>query len=131
MLSSAEIGETIASTLAAHSEVVGAYLFGSRVGGDAHERSDVDVGVLGRGALGLETIMALGNALEGRLGLPVDVIDLRTATPFLALAAVRGERVYERDGLALDEFDLYVLRRAGDLAHLERERRAALIQGSR
>jgi len=131
MRSSAEIGETIASALAPRAEVVGAYLFGSRVDGDAHSRSDVDVGVLGRGPLGLDALVALENGLEERLGLPVDVVDLWTANAFLALAAVKGERVYEHDALALDEFDLYVLRRAGDLAHFERERRAALLQGSR
>lgn len=131
MPSVAEIGEAIASTLAPRSEVVGAYLFGSRVDGSAHPRSDVDVGVLGREPLGLEILVELENGLEGRLGLPVDVVDLWTANAFLALAAVKGERVFERAPSDLDEFDLYVLRRAGDLAHFERERRAVLIQGPR
>ncbi|HET9766520.1 MAG TPA: nucleotidyltransferase domain-containing protein, partial [Thermoanaerobaculia bacterium] len=120
MPSIAEIGEAIASTLASRSEVVGAYLFGSRVDGSAHPQSDVDVGVLSREPFGLEILVELENGLEGRLGLPVDVVDLWTANAFLALAAVKGERVFERAPPALDEFDLYVLRRAGDLAHFER-----------
>jgi hypothetical protein len=46
---------------------------------------------------------------------------------FLALDAIRGERIFGRDGRRLDEFDLYVLRRAGDLAYHERERRRMLL----
>ena len=129
MLSTGEIGEAVASALAPYAAVVGAYLFGSRVDGSSHPRSDVDVGVLGRSPLGLEVLVALEGSLEEQLGLPVDVVDLWTSNAFLALAAVKGERVFERDARALDEFDLYVLRRAGDLAHFERERRAALLRG--
>jgi hypothetical protein len=52
---------------------------------------------------------------------------LREADPFLAANTVRGERLYARDAYAADEYDLYVLRRAGDLAPLERERMALIL----
>jgi hypothetical protein len=41
---------------------------------------------------------------------------------------IRGERLYAWNNYQADEFDLYILRRAGDLAPLERER-LTLISG--
>jgi len=123
-----EIGSAVASVMAQHSEVIGAYVFGSRQRGDAGSDSDLDVAVLGRGPLGLEAILRVQDGLETRMGMPVDVVDLASASAFVALDAIRGDRVFERDALALDEFDLYVLRRAGDLAHFERERRQELLR---
>ena len=40
---------------------------------------------------------------------------------------MRGERLYARDAYWADEYELYVLRRAGDLAPLERERMAMIL----
>ncbi len=48
--------------------------------------------------------------------------------PFLAANIIRGERIYCIDEYEADEYDLYILRRAGDLAPLEHER-IALIMG--
>lgn len=47
---------------------------------------------------------------------------------FVAANIVRGERLFERDIREADEFELYVLRRAGDLAHLEWERQAIIME---
>jgi hypothetical protein len=55
---------------------------------------------------------------------------LDEADPFLAAEIIRGERLYAQDTYIADEYDLYVLRRAGDLIPLERER-IALILGQR
>lgn len=52
----------------------------------------------------------------------VDLVLLPEAKPFLAANIIRGERLYAEDERAADEYDLYVLRRAGDLIPLERER---------
>jgi predicted nucleotidyltransferase len=57
----------------------------------------------------------------------VDLVILNEADPFLASGIVRGERLYARNEFEADEYDLYVLRRAGDLAPLERERMALLL----
>ena len=54
---------------------------------------------------------------------------IQEADPFLAANIIRGERIYSRDEYQADEYDLYILRRAGDLAPLERER-IAIIMGS-
>ena len=51
------------------------------------------------------------------------------ADPFLAANIIRGERLFCADVLAADEYELYVLRRAGDLAPLERERLSLLQFG--
>ena len=52
----------------------------------------------------------------------VDMVILSEADPFLAANIIRGERIYCVDETLADEFDLYVLRRAGDLAPFERQR---------
>jgi predicted nucleotidyltransferase len=119
--------ERIVAVLERHPEVVGAYLFGSRGRGEEADGSDVDVAVLFDDPTDLEHTIALEDEIERSVGLSVDLVDVARAGPYLALDAVRGERVFERDGRRLDELDLYVLRRAGDLAHFERERRRALL----
>jgi hypothetical protein len=57
----------------------------------------------------------------------VDLVLLPEADPFLAVNAIRGEPIYRRDKDRADEYELYLLRRAGDLAHLERERMAMTL----
>jgi len=54
-------------------------------------------------------------------------VDVKRARPFVALEIIRGERFFCRNETAADEFDLYVLRRAGDLEYFERERRAFFL----
>jgi predicted nucleotidyltransferase len=50
----------------------------------------------------------------------VDLITLGDADPFLAVNVIRGERLFCSDRYAGDEYELYILRRAGDLAEFER-----------
>ncbi|GAB4526179.1 MAG: hypothetical protein Kow0063_00110 [Anaerolineae bacterium] len=57
----------------------------------------------------------------------VDLVCSPEADPFLAANVVHGERLYARDEYEADEYDLYVLRRAGDLIPLERERMALIL----
>jgi len=40
---------------------------------------------------------------------------------------IRGERLFAHDESVADEYDLYVLRRAGDLIPLERERMTLVL----
>ncbi len=92
--------------------------------------SDVDIGV--KGLLGKEWSVKdkvrLSIALEdlfdrGRM----DLVVLSEADPFLAAEIIRGERLFAYDEYEADEYELYVLRRAGDLAPLERERMALIL----
>lgn len=52
----------------------------------------------------------------------VDLVILPEAPPFLASRVIQGERLYAADEYQADEYDLYVLRRAGDLMPFHRER---------
>jgi uncharacterized protein len=106
----------------------------SRLGGDAIDEgppdSDVDIGVLPmRGhELSAKARVVLMQALEELFDVHrVDLVILPEADPFLAANIIRGERLCALDTYAADEYDLYVLRRAGDLAPLERERIALIL----
>ena len=117
------------------------YVFGSRAGevkawlegsrsGLAAGPGDVDVGVkLAQGAaLSVRDKVRLAQALEDMMGVNrVDLVCMEEADPFLAANVVRGERLYADSRYRADEYDLYVLRRAGDLAPLERERMALIL----
>jgi len=111
--------------------ILAVYLFGSRTKAEEHPRSDVDLAVLFAEPQELHQILELEIRLEDALGTKVDLIDLGRAKPFLALDAISGERIYCTDSRRCDEFDLYVLRRAGDLAPLEKERRRLLLDPER
>ena len=87
--------------------------------------SDVDIGVkaLPGVAWSLDDKVEITYAFCDWLGVPwVDLVVLEEADPFLAANVIRGERLYADDEYLADEYDLYVLRRAGDLIPLERER---------
>jgi len=112
------------------------YAFGSRAGEvraavdagcDIAESatSDVDIGAKlspGRKASIREKV-ELAMRLEDLFGIgKVDLVSLSDADPFLAVNIIRGERLFSVDERLADEYDLYVLRRAGDLAYFERRR---------
>jgi predicted nucleotidyltransferase len=127
-LSHAEIERELRDCGAGDPRIVALYLFGSRGRHEETEHSDIDVGVLWRQEQTLHDVLLLEDTLHQRLGLDVDVVDAGKASAFLALDIIRGERVYCTDLDRCDEFELYVMRRAGDLAPLERERRRRLLQ---
>jgi predicted nucleotidyltransferase len=108
-------------------DVIAAYHFGSTFDGRAHEGSDVDVGVLCGTRLTLDELIGLEGSLNDAIPQSVDLVDVRRVGPFVALDVIRGDRFFCRDEVVADEFDLYVLRRAGDLAYYERLRRELLL----
>ncbi|MFQ5790170.1 MAG: nucleotidyltransferase domain-containing protein [Acidobacteriota bacterium] len=122
-----DVAERLLPVLEESEGLLAAYLFGSRARGAATRESDLDVGILFDRRAGLEQLIHLQQELEDAAGVSVDVVDLRAASPFLALDVVRGIRFFCKDEIACDELELYVLRRAGDLEPLERERRAGLL----
>jgi len=92
--------------------------------------SDLDIGVKPRPSvkLSIEEKVELTMALEDLFSAPrIDLVVLPEADPFLAANIIRGERLYAEDEYLADEYDLYILRRAGDCAHLERERMALIL----
>ncbi len=92
--------------------------------------SDLDMGVKGIPQEEWSVIkkVQFARALEDLYGCSrVDLVFLKEADPFLAAEIIRGERFYVRDEYEADEYELYVLHRAGDMAPLERERMALVL----
>jgi hypothetical protein len=52
----------------------------------------------------------------------LDLVVINEADPFLAANIIRDERIFCRDEYMADQYELYILRRTGDLIPLERER---------
>ena len=120
------------------------YVFGSRAAeiaararGTAPQPSDpatasadVDVGVrprLGR-RLDVDVIIAFTGALETLFDVGrVDLVLLPPAPPFLAVDVIRGELLYCADADDQAEYELYVLRRAGDVAPFQRARHEMVL----
>jgi predicted nucleotidyltransferase len=116
------------------------YVFGSR-GVDLSEAiqddsiqlakspSDLDFGILTRSPFSIENKVNLTQELETLFGLSdIDLFILQEVDAFLAANIIRGERVYAEDSYLADEYELFVLRRAGDLAEFERQRMTAILQ---
>jgi len=58
----------------------------------------------------------------------IDLVVLDEVDPFLAANVIRGERLFCVNENKADEYELYVLRRAGDLAPLEQERLSLIME---
>ncbi|MDO9300158.1 MAG: nucleotidyltransferase domain-containing protein [Anaerolineales bacterium] len=95
----------------------------------AKSPSDLDFGVLTHSPFSIENKVNLTLELETLFGLSdTDLFILQEADAFLAANIIRGERIYAEDSYLTDEYELFVLRRAGDLAELERQRMAMILQ---
>ena len=95
--------------------------------------SDVDIGVEPKPGryLNAKERVRLAIELEDVLDVNrVDLVILSEADPFLALEIIRGELLYCADADAQAEYELYVLRRAGDLAFYARERWQQILTGT-
>jgi predicted nucleotidyltransferase len=102
---------------------------------DNENSSDVDMGVKSspkRKAMSVREKVEMAAEIEDLLGVGrVDLVILSEADPFLSANIVRGERIFCRDPYAADEYELYILRRAGDLAPLEKERLSLIFDSVR
>lgn len=79
------------------------YLFGSAATGRDRRDSDVDLAVLAAGRLDAARLFEVRLFLAGLLGRPVDLVDLRSASPIVArqvLAHGRPLRVLDRSAAA-------------------------------
>lgn len=122
------IKDLVRPVVESESGLLGLYLFGSRASGDMHETSDVDLGALFASSPDVWKLLGLEDRLELAVDSKVDLVDLGKASAFLALDIIRGERIYSSDPVACDLFDLYVMRRAADLAPFERMKRASTMR---
>jgi uncharacterized protein len=95
----------------------------------APSQSDLDIGVLSHSPFSIENKINLTFELANLFGLPdIDLFILQEADAFLAANIIRGERIFAEDSYLADEYELFVLRRAGDLAELERQRMAMILE---
>lgn len=96
--------------------------------------SDVDIGirVISGGKFSVAEKASLAIALEDLFNCKrVDLVSMSEADPFLTAEIIRGERLFAHNEYEADEYELYVLRRAGDLALLERERMTLVLGESK
>jgi predicted nucleotidyltransferase len=105
------------------------YLYGSRSRGEERPDSDVDLGVLYSEPVDVLELLDLEARIQSELGLRVQAVDVGRCSAFLAFDVIAGERIYCTDSTRCDEFDLYVMRRAGDLLPFERERLRMVLAG--
>lgn len=90
---------------------------------------DLDFGLLTHLSLSIEDKVNLTLELETLFGpSDIDLFILQEVDAFLAANIIRGERIFAEDPYLADEYELFVLRRAGDLAELERQRMAMILQ---
>jgi predicted nucleotidyltransferase len=93
--------------------------------------SDLDIGILLQSDFSLDKKVSFTLELETLFNTPrVDLFTLQEVDAFLAANIIRGERVFTTDSYFADEYELFVLSRAGDLAELERERIGMILQES-
>ncbi len=121
-------------------QVKALYAFGSRatemllaLNDDMYQfqpsQSDLDIGVLPHSHLSIDSKVNLTLELEELFNVPrLDLFILQEVDAFLAANVIRGERIYAEDPYFADEYELFVLRRAGDLAELERQRMSMILQ---
>ena len=137
-----DLEKGIAAALQPFSDVVTAYLFGSRAAGRARPDSDLDVAVSFTAGLDsaqraertLDVIAALGREL-GALGERVDLLDLdldRVSSAVAYHVIRHGRRVLDRDPAARVHLEATIARRYDDdRPRRELVRQAAIAAGQR
>jgi predicted nucleotidyltransferase len=137
-----EIGSSL-TRLARRFDLADLYVFGSRAKEIAarsegktvvqtRSASDVDIGVrpsVGKKLSAAETV-AIAVELEDLLEVNrVDLVVLPGCDPFLALDVIRGELLYTSDPGDQAQYELYIMRRAGDLAPFKKARIDLVMEG--
>ena len=110
------------------------WLFGSRASAAARPESDLDLAILADEPQDPVALWELSGEVEDRVGVPVDLVDLRRATTVFQYQVVtKGERMWSRDsGAALYEAFILSERTALEEARrplLEEIRREGRIHG--
>lgn len=112
---------------------VSQWIEGSKPKFSVPQSSDLDIGVKPspEKLLSVKEKVLLSIAFEDLFSLTrVDLLNIPEVDPFFAANIIRGERLYCRDEYEGDEYELYILRRAGDLAPFEKERIALIMEGA-
>ncbi|MCD5988037.1 nucleotidyltransferase domain-containing protein [Pseudomonas phytophila] len=85
------------------------YIFGSQANGHANAESDLDIAVLVAGSLDPVDLWRLAGEIADIVNLPVDLIDLRTASTVMQYQIItKGRRVWAKNEAA-GVFEAFVL----------------------
>ena len=104
--------------------LVAVYRFGSTVGGGQGPESDIDLAVLSDRPIGPAVRFDLQERLASALRKTVDLVDLRSATPVMAIQVIaKGELLYDAEPGERGRFEDLVY---GSYARLNEERRGIL-----
>ena len=133
MIAQATIIEKLQAALVGQTDLVAVYLFGSVAQGNVHARSDVDIALLFAEHLTPAEIfastLAIGARLETQLPVPVDVIALNRAAPFLCFQVIKtGQLVLEYDRTARALFQMRAMNRYYDAKPYLDYQQAAMIR---
>ena len=91
--------------------------------------SDLDIGLKSGRPLSVEEKVKIAVFFEDLFGVPrVDVVMLPEAPVMLALEIVQGELLFAEDDRYEAEYQLYVMRRAAELAPFERMKRDLILE---
>ena len=114
----------VAATRSAVPELVAIYRFGSSVSGEQSPGSDVDLALLATTPIDPLLRFDLQERLASALGQSVDLVDLRVASPVMAIQVVgKGRLLLDTDPLARGRFEDLTY---GVYARLNEERRGIL-----
>jgi predicted nucleotidyltransferase len=114
----------VAEIRAALPEVVAIYRFGSSADGTTGRESDVDLALLTTAPLAAAARFDLQERLALALRRPVDLVDLRTVSPVMAIQVIaRGALLYDGNAATRGAFEDRVY---GAYARLNEERRGIL-----
>ena len=118
-LTSGQIQDTVAAL--AHLDCAVIYLFGSRALGSHRPDSDADIAFLPASPLDPWACFELANRMSEKLGVEVDLVDLKTASTVLAKEVVaKGIPLSISNPYLHQTFEMYTL---SDYARLNEERR--------
>lgn len=102
-------GPLVRDILAAIPDVLAIYAFGSRVEGEAHAESDLDLAVLVAGYADPVRLWMLSGDLAGKVHCDVDLLDMRAASTIMQhQILMTGRRLWARE-LDADLFECFVL----------------------
>lgn len=113
-------------------DLLAIYAFGSRIRGDAHTDSDLDMAVLIGGKADPLRLWHIAGKLADIAGCDVDLLDFRAASTVMQYQILTsGERWWVADATQADTYEAFVLSekteldtaRAGLLADISREGR--------
>ena len=102
-------GPLVQDILAAIPNVLAIYAFGSRIGGEALDESDLDLAVLVAGYADPVRLWMLSGDLAGKAHCDVDLLDMRAASTIMQhQILMTGRRLWARE-LDADLFECFVL----------------------